>query len=961
MQLEDLIQLLREDFGSEVAQAQEALAAWHADSAKAHASAEVLRDFIGRSEQAAQLVGMEGFASFLQQISAFVRLTSKAPAHDVSALAWLEGWAGVAQAYLEAPGSASGADAVAQYLRNCPVATDEAAIAALHAQLLIGPQLSDDMMAEDNAPLPLATADDVSLQAQELDPQLFEAFLADAPDQVERLSQFTAQLARSGLALGELNEAQRIAHTFKGSGNIIGLPGIGRLAHRVEDVLEYAIECVKNAREVSPSMRRDAAHAVDCLAQMVGHLEGQDTAPAHAVPMLQRMLDWVTAIRSGEAQAFAPEPVAMAGMPAGTATQGGVAGASEAQPQPAPAATAAITPAVGSTGETLRVSADQISRFVRRAGQSLVFGDRFGQMLHTTVDRLNSMEVTHHNLARLLRELDLTVERQVVNLQDQKTAGENYDPLEMDRYDNMHLLTRQVAESVADELELAREARAESERVLAMLRGQMQGFKDQHRELLEARLVPVKTIVPRLKRNVAQTAATTGKQARLEVLGDNVTLDADVLQRLTEPLLHLLRNAVDHGIESPADRATLRKPPEGVVSLHFARQGQTVRLTCADDGKGLDLMAIYEKAVGFGLVDSSAKLSDDEIMRLILRPGFSTRDVVTETSGRGVGLDVVAERVVALKGRFDMSTRLGRGSQFTIDVPVSFGSVHAMVVRSEGELLAISADQIVVGLAAGQGEVTAEREALTLTYGDQRYPVIRLSNWAGFERALFTLEEAATMPVVVVNGVGGAPIALAVDAILESRELIVQELPALLRRVPGVVASSLRSDGRPLMLIDVTSMQRAAQASTSVRSVVLTEAMRQRMSAKRASVLIVDDALSVRKSMEQLLEDAGYEAITAIDGVQALERIRERKPTVILTDLEMPNMNGLELTRRVREVPDWVDLPIVMITSRATDKHRDLAIESGVDVFMTKPYTDAELVGRVRQLSGAASASVLLQ
>ncbi len=936
MQLSDLLTLLREDFGAQLESADESMKEWRDHPAHPSAPLAELRACWSRSSQAAEMIGLSGFSAFLSQLESFACLCASArESVPEGSLRWLSQWGAVASAYLDAPATPAGVERVIAYLKASPASTNATELEALAAMLAVEPNLPSDVLDEEQALVPDAVAQDLSLSLDDVDMQLFATFLHDAPSQVERLSEFGARLVAARVSTAELQEAQRIAHTFKGSGNIIGLPGIGRMAHRVEDIFDFALERAAENEFISAAMARDTSHAIECLAQMVGHLQGEDAPPMHGLASLQRLIDWVNAIKNGTTDEWTPEPVAHA------------VSADRPVAQAASVAVVAEATAAPVVSDQLRVGVDRLSRMMRRAGQSLVFADRYNQIAKATVDRLNKLETNHETLRARLRELELSVERQAVTLNEKRDAGQSLDPLEMDRYDTLHSVTRFVAEAAQDELELAQQAKIQTEHLLAMLREHQVALKDQHRELIDARLVPVKSIVARLKRNVSQTAASTQKLARLEVVGESVTMDSDVLQKLTEPLLHLLRNAVDHGIEPPPERAVLRKPQEGVVTLTFERKGQEIELTCSDDGRGLDLMTIFEKAVGYGLIEANTDLPDEDIARLILRAGFSTRDAVTEVSGRGVGLDVVADRLRALKGRIDIQFEPGRGTRFVMRVPVSAGSVHALVVRSEGELVGLSADQVVVGLAAGQGTFSVTDGAIDFAFDGVRYPGFSLAKWLGFDATSPSIEQLGGRAVVIARGATGL-VALGVDAIVESRELVLQELGSVLRRVPGVLAASQRTDGSPLFLLDVAALERVARAGGVQRGPNL--ALRKRMEVQRTPILLVDDALSVRKSMEQLLQDAGYEAITAVDGAHALERLREKKPALVLTDMEMPNMNGMDLTRRIREFPDWAELPVVMITSRASSKHRDLAMAAGVDMYLTKPYSDADLLGHVRRL-----------
>jgi chemotaxis protein histidine kinase CheA/ActR/RegA family two-component response regulator len=950
MNIGDLLVLLHEEFALDVPMAQQAALDAAAEPEQAATLLEPVVGYIERSVQASALVSLDGWGNYLNQVSQFAQLQMMAP--DTASLQWLSGWTTPALAYLESPAQPTTAQAIIDYLKACPQATDDEALAALHAQLLIAPALTADEAAQAMAVVEDATPEDVSLQTEEVDGGLLSAMLQDAPEQLERLMGYLEELAAGKVDTARLVEAQRIAHTFKGSGNIIGLPGIGRISHRLEDVMEWTLEQVQDGKPSNPAAVRDMCHAVAVLQHMVAYLQDEEAAPSGAVECLQRLIDWVNWIRQDTASEQSPEALE-ASVAINSIATSTLSSRAEGQNEPQNSATGE---AQAVDVQMLRVGVDRLSRTLRRATQSIVASQRVAQLVRTAHDRLSAIEVSHAELSRRLRELEQTVDKQVVQLRGLKDAGESFDPLEMDRYDALYSLSRFVSEAVQDELELAREARGQVATAQQIIRDEDQMQREQHRDLLGARLVPVKSILPRLKRNVAQTAASTGKQAQLVVEGENTTLDADVLTRLTEPLLHLLRNAVDHGLESPDEREMLSKSPVGTVTLSFRRVGQDVELVCADDGKGLDLPTVYDKAIEYGLIERGEQLSDDEMRRLILRPGFSTKGEVTEVSGRGVGMDVVNDRVAGLKGRLDIESKPFEGSRFIVRVPVSTGAAQALIVQCAQEDVALSSDQVLQALAADEVEIMQNEADASpvLKHLGQNYPVYSLGVWLGFEDAVEITSRS--QPVVLCRG-STQTIALTVDAVVDARELILQDVGRLTRRIPGVVGGALRNDGRPMFLLDVAALERAAQSTRKVGSSL---ALRRRMAVQRTRVLVVDDALSVRRSMEQLLEDAGYDVTTAADGFLALEAVRGKEPALVLTDLEMPNLNGLELTKRLRELPQFMGLPIVMITSRASDKHRLMAEEAGVDLYLTKPYTDAALIEHVKRLTSQDSRALLI-
>ena len=968
-----MIELLRAEFAQDVPTAKETLAQWEMTPANPPPGVIDMISLLARFAQAVQTVGMHGLAGYLILVSHFTdSLLARSeqtppPTQDADleledaaadlavGIIWLGQWVDEAVAYLENPAHPLIVEHMATYLSLCPVPFEAEQVLELASLLLAAPETMGEGADGDAELLLSATQDDVSLNTDDVDPELLHALLADAPHQLAQLEAAVAQWGDGQCSDDDMVEALRSAHTFKGSGNIIGLPGIGRLAHRLEDILEFALAGIRSAEPAPAGMPQDVMQAVHCLEQMVGHLQGDEAAPDNAVEVLQNLLDWVAQIRTGNRPQSRPERLAEMASPLAQEND---------EPNDVLNDDAAMPVArVGATGQSkeegaapkagdatvMRVGVTQLSRLLRRAGQSIIHTERLSNLLADADNWLLALERNNQLMATRLRELDLMVNSQVVQLREAQAEHANFDPLELDRYDALHGLSRFIGETARDSTAMVQQARESTTKSTAILRDESYALVDQHRELLAARMVAVKTIVPRLKRTVAQTAIATGRKVALQISGDDVVIDADVLARLAEPLLHLLRNAVDHGIESPQDRVYAGKPEQGTVQLEFQRVGDEVVLRVSDDGRGLDLVAIEAKAVSYGLIDAVGAMTEAELARLILHPGFTTRDKVTETSGRGVGMDIVNDRITALKGRLDIDSADGLGSFFTVHVPVSSGVAHALVVECAGESVALPLEQVHSIVAAGLAEFHADTAGIKINYDDVVYPAYPLAQWLEVEDYTTeeTLERASKWIVVLAKGSTGM-IALLVDAVHESRELILQEVGRLTRRVQGVIGAALRADGRPLFLMGVTDLQRAASAPRRMGN---TAALRRRLQIERTHILVVDDAWSVRRSMQQLLEDAGYEVATAADGYDALDRLRAKTPALVITDLEMPNLNGLELTRRMREIPQWADIPVIMITSRTSAKHRDEGMRSGVNVYLTKPYQDAGLLAQVRTLS----------
>jgi chemotaxis protein histidine kinase CheA len=944
MQIADLQRVLHDEFVLAAEHIDARLASWLEGGAEAapQAAAAMAAEW-QRLAESARLLSLEGLALALDQLRDAAQVLAMLDEDGMGeGLGWLCAWREPLAAVFAEPGRAAPAWALVEHLAQGPMAPEGSLLSELHTLLLQRPALDNDEAA---AALPPASDDDVSLALPaDIDLGLYETFLADAPGQMARLGDAVRQLVAVGLAPEPLAEAQRVAHTFKGSGNIIGIVGVGRMAHRIEDIMDFAAQ---QGGRLPPALGHDLEQATATLDQMIYALRGEEEPPTRAREQLQRLLDWIRVIQDEDwdALAQAPQgPAAAATAPtAATAAPAAAAAALDLDlgVAPAPAAIAATaakpTPATDTPEPQLRVAKARLDRLLRGAGQSLVSGGRIQAQWQQLDERLLALTQAQQALQGDLAALQRALERQGVGLQAQAQAqagaGGGFDPLELDRYNEVLTQLRFVAERVSDENELTRAAREHSRQAHELLREQGELLKAQHQELQSARLVPFAQIVARLRRTVAQTASTLGRRAQLLVEGEDTRMDSNVLEGLTEPLLHLLRNAVDHGLENAEERELLGKPEMGTVRLTVRRDGQSVQLVCEDDGRGIDLAAVHQRALALGLLAPGVEPDEAEAARLILLPGFSTRDTVTEVSGRGVGMDVVAERLRALKGQIDISTRALEGTRITLSMPASGGALHALVVRCGDQWLALPTAAVRRAVAAGQGGVDG--------LGDiEQVPLATLLGMADSNRP------AHERPAVVVNTRRG-PLALQVDELLQARELVLQELGLLLRDSPLVMGAALRPDGQVMFVLDAAALRERGAHTLPAEAAA---ALRQRATTQRQRVLVVDDAISVRKAVSQLLQDGGYEVLTARDGLDALRSLNHERVDLVLTDLEMPNLNGLELTERLRRTDHLAELPVVMITSRSADKHRDAAKAAGVSHYLTKPYTDAALLALVHEL-----------
>lgn len=460
---------------------------------------------------------------------------------------------------------------------------------------------------------------------------------------------------------------------------------------------------------------------------------------------------------------------------------------------------------------------------------------------------------------------------------------------------------------------------------------------------MRARMVPVATITDVLQRAVRDVARITGKDVRWEVRGDDTELDRGVLQQLADPLLHLVRNAVDHGIDAPNERAAAGKPAQATVRLHAMQLGSEVIMTVTDDGAGIDVAAVRRQAERRGSDTSS--MSDEEALYLVFRSGLSTAEFVSDISGRGVGLDVVRANVEAVRGRVEIHTDVGVGTEFRVIVPITLAVLPCLLVSAGGHKHALPMHSVVVTQEGGL-EVRSEGRP-QVWVDDQAVPLNDLATTLGLPEGL------DTGPIIVVAGLTRRH-AFRVDALVGQRDVVVKGLSRLLPRLEVLAGASVEPDGSILLVLDVTGLiDRARMSRSPLQNRAVIEADSTAATPRRGTLLVVDDALTVRELQRSILERAGYEVITASDGIDALGVLAETQADLVLTDVEMPRMNGFALTAAIRALPTRGNVPILILTSLASAEDRQRGLEAGADGYIVKSsFDESSLLQAVERLLG---------
>jgi chemosensory pili system protein ChpA (sensor histidine kinase/response regulator) len=771
---------------------------------------------------------------------------------------------------------------------------------------------------------------DQALDLSGLDPELVDIFVEESGDLLDHSDGLLAQLRESPDEREPLVGLQRDLHTIKGGARMAGIMAIGELGHAMESLLEAVVEQRSElGRDGIPLLER----GFDRLHAMVTRVGAR-----RAIGPSQELVDAFDARSRGTTAAERAEAAAQpARMPAPKV---------DLKPLSAPMSDAIDADdddiGVRAPQEQVRIRADLLDRLVNYAGEVAIYRARLEQQLGAFRAAMGEMEQTNARLRDQLRRLDSETEAQIIARyqRESEVGDETFDPLELDRFSTLQQLSRGLGESAADLASLQGTLDDLTRQYETLLLQQSRVSSDLQEGLMRTRMVPFDALVPRLRRIVRQAAGETGKQVQLKLDGAQGELDRTVLERMTAPLEHMLRNAVAHGLETPEQRRKAKKGEEGTVRIAVRREGSEVVLEVGDDGTGLDRAAIRRRGEERGLVRPGAVLADGDLDMLIFEPGFSTVDEVSRLAGRGVGMDVVASEVRQLGGTLDIATRKGEGTTFTLRLPQTLAVTQAVFVR-------IGETSFAVPIASVRGVGRIDREALqqsdaSYAYGGEDYAVHDLGGLVGHGAA--KAEGQLQMPLLLIRS-GDLRAAVAVDQIVGNREIVVKPVGPQVASVPGIFGATIMGDGRVVVILDVAPLVR--RQATLPRDHVPAPAAETRAV---PLVMVVDDSVTMRKVTGRVLERHNFEVATAKDGIDALERMAERVPDLMLLDIEMPRMDGYELATQMKADPRLRNVPIVMITSRTGEKHRQRAFEIGVERYLGKPYQENELVRNVYDL-----------
>ncbi len=820
------------------------------------------------------------------------------------------------------------------------------------------PAVADQVPAEPEAvePAPAVqvetAADEAPWSPEEpLDPDLLEIFLEEGS---ELLDEAEATVHRWQENTGDREAIallQRQLHTIKGGARMVGIVPMGDLSHASESMLTGVVE---GRLEPSETMFTALNGAVDRLAQMLDAV--RKDRPLTLAPGLNETL---TALAEGREPTPTPvlEPVPDVELPPAvpppkTWSEAKPAETAEAPP-PAPVAAAPRA----AQQEQVRVPAQLLNNLVNLAGEASIYRSRLEQQNNVLRFNLGEFEQTVVRLRGQLRQMEIETDTQIKSrLEAEGRTIEDFDPLEMDQYSALQTTSRALLESLNDLTnvrEYLDDLTRESDTLLLQ---QSRVNTELQQGLMQARMMPFSRLVPRMRRIVRQTAQEMGKKVELWVQGEQSEVDGAVVDRIVAPLEHLIRNAIAHGIETPEERKAADKEPTGKLTLTVDRDGSDIVFRVKDDGAGIDVDKVRQKAVDRGLLAPDAEVSEHDVLQFIFESGMSTAQQVTQISGRGVGMDVVISETRQLGGTVEINSRKGFGASFYIRLPFTLAVNRALLVALGEELFAIPLTSIegIVRMRADELQAFYSGEKPHYTHAGNDYQVRHLGALLGVASPALEAGQER-IPVLLVRS-GDQGIALHVDGLVGSREIVVKSVGPQLSTVRGLFGATILVDGRVALILDTNALARlgAQQEAAATREMATAEVIE---GPRQTTVMIVDDSITVRRVTARLLERHDFRVITAKDGVDALQVLQDEHPDVMLLDIEMPRMDGFELAQHIRGDQRLQGLPIIMITSRTGDKHRQRGFEIGVNRFLGKPYQDVELLENIRELTTVEEAT----
>ncbi len=783
--------------------------------------------------------------------------------------------------------------------------------------------------------------DDIEL-VDSLDPDLVHIFEEEARELLSRIGSSLRQWVSNPDDFSARSEILRTLHTLKGSARLAGAMRLGELSHRMESEIESMGSEKLSHESIEPLLSR-----LDLLQNNFENI----SKPSDSLSVVQEQNENENSTR--------PEIVTEQKNTHADTVSPTVLSTQNAKTAVKPPATSVLTSEKCESRESVRVRARLLDRLVNQAGEVMLTRTRIESELGQLRGSLGDLTGNLDRLRQQLREVEFQAETQMQSRMEQSKGTEKgFDPLEFDRLTRVQELTRMMAESVNDVATVQRNLQRTVDLTEDDLVAQARQTGDLQRDLLRTRMEEFESISDRLYRVVRQAAKDSGKQVKLDIVGGSIEMDRGVLERMTPSFEHLLRNCIAHGLEHSEKRMTANKDATGAIAITLLQDGNDVVIEFSDDGAGLNYDRIREQAILQKLISNSDILTHAETVNLIFIPGLSTAVQVTELSGRGIGLDIVRAEVIALGGRIDVSSEVDKWTKFKLVLPLTTAVTQVVMMRAGSLSFGVPSHLVEVVQRSQLKEV---EQAYANGYWGQAENSMPFY-WAG---ALLQASQRSSVPLAKTNPVvvfksAGQRIAIHVDEIFGNKEVVVKNLGPQLARLPGLAGMAILVSGAVALLYNPFVLAAVYGATVQQYSPINAPSDIQAadgnvvpapVAAEQLTplILVVDDSITVRRVTQRMLQREGFRVVLAVDGLQAIEKLNQEIPAVVLSDIEMPRMDGFDLVRHIRSDSKLKHLPIVMITSRIAEKHRDLAMELGVNAYLGKPYSEESLLTVLRQ------------
>ena len=779
--------------------------------------------------------------------------------------------------------------------------------------------------------------------------ELLEDFLIEAFEMIDQMDQDLVELENNPDDLELLNKIFRVAHTIKGSGSFLNFDKLTRLTHHMEAVLDKAR---KGELKITPDIMDIILESVDAMKAILEYIRdnGTDESPEVDIEPIVQKLDAITkgnlktSQESEETQEKESEKVGNIDLSEITPDNLDQLDLSSLSPE--------------ELDKVLDKLVDDMNTSPEEEGIEEV------EEVSDSKEEKKEEEKKEENLPQKQEsKAPQTTKTTTPTKQEQKNALKKHHITTTEQTIRVDVKRLDQLMNLIGELVLAKnrlikiyndvEERYEGEKFLDELNQVVSSISivttDLQIAVMKTRMLPIGKVFNKFPRLVRDLSRELGKKVRLIIEGEDTELDKSIIEEIGDPLVHMIRNSVDHGIEPPEERKKLGKPEEGTVWLRAYNEGNMIVIEIKDDGRGMDPEKLKQKAIEKGIITPSEaeNMSDKEAFMLIFKPGFSTAEKVTSVSGRGVGMDVVKTNIEKLNGIIEVDSIPGKGTTFKLKIPLTLAIIQALLVASQEDLFAVPLSNVIETVRIVEEDIYTVEGKSVLKLRDEVLPLVNMADIFDIEKIL----EPEKYLYVVILGLGSSKIGLIVDRFIGQEEIVIKSLGEFLKGIPGIAGATIRGDGRVTLIVDVGSLMKLAKETHNKKMVTesLKEVKRKKEKPSDYTVMIVDDSAMDRKIMRNALEELGVNIIEAKDGVEALNLLKQHDVDAMLIDIEMPRMDGYTLAQEIRKYNKYRKLPLIAVTSRATKADRVRGVEVGMNEYITKPYSKASLQNVVRR------------